>query len=197
MKKRNASMWLGLFVLLAVTGGCLTGTPPLTRVHLAGFPDAQAVTPQDTGPWSCTARAFRVNGKLLCLGITIADDYSQYCTLLLEANGITKYKVKQLGRLSYYEGDKHGGYLTHPDRADVSFELEDTVRGKTKFIDFFYTLPESSRWPDRTPGFKQLGHYEQTERCVETVTDDLRSIARELVEKLKEKQSPPATTPGH
>ena len=119
-----------------------------------------------------------MNGNLLCLGITIADDYSQYCTLLLEANGITRFQVEQLEGCPTTKATNMAAILHIPDRADVSFELEDTVRGKTKFIDFFYTLPESSRWPDRTPGFKQLGHYEQTERCVETVTDDLRGIAR-------------------
>jgi hypothetical protein len=197
MKKRSISAWFGLFVLFAISGGCSRQPATVTRVHLVGFPDAQAVVPQGAGPWSGTARAFRVNGKLLCLGITIGDDYCQYCTTLLEANGITRFRVKQLGRLSYYEADKKNGYLTHPDRTDASFELEDTVRGETKFIRFVYTLPESSRWPDRAPDFKKLGHDEQMARCVETVTDDLRNIAQELVQKLKEQQSSAAATPGH
>jgi hypothetical protein len=197
MKKRNVSMWFGLFVLLMATSGCLTRPATTAKVHLAGFPDARAVVPQDAGPWSGTWRAFRSGGELFYLTITIDDDYCQYCTLLLEANGITKYRVKQLGRLSYYEGDEHNGYLPHPDRAEASFELEDKVRGKIKHFGFFYTLPESSRALGREPDFKKLGHDEKIDRCCETVTDDLRNIAQELAQKLKEKQSSTATTPGH
>lgn len=188
MKKRSISLWLGFLVLFTFSGGCLTQPPPVTRVHLAGFPDAQAVVPRG-GPWSGTGRAFRVHGKLLCLGITIDADYCQYCTFLLNSNHISAFKrVLNLNNIFYSEGDKSGGYITRPDRVHVNFAVEN-AQGETKDIGFVYMLPESSRWPDRAPGFKQLGHDEQTERCVETVTDDLRKIAQELVQKLKEQQS--------
>jgi len=64
-EKRSISAWFWLFVLFVVSGGCLSQPATVTRVHLAGFPDAQAVVPQGAGPWVGTARAFRVNGKLL------------------------------------------------------------------------------------------------------------------------------------
>jgi hypothetical protein len=145
---------------------------------------------EGAGPWSGTARCFRAdNGELFYFTVIFgnSEDFCRYCTAQLETNGITKFSVKQLGRMSYYEGDKpRSGFVPHPDRVEVSIGIEDKIQGTTKFIRFFYMLPESSRALGSTPSFTKLGRDEKIARCVDSVTVDMKGIAQELVHKLKD-----------
>ncbi len=84
----------------------------------------------------------------------------------------------------YLDGDKYIGYITRPDRVYVSFAVEDREQGSTKEVRITYFLPESSRSPDaRLP---KLGHDANADRYAEYVAADLKSIAEELVRKLKD-----------
>jgi hypothetical protein len=171
-----------LILLLAVD--CLAGPATDVKVYITGFPDAR-VAPMEGNEFKGTMRCFKADdGKLFYFEIYFHHDYDNYCTEQLKAAGINDFEV-ELGRMSYEQQKNQPGFQPHPDRIDLIFILHYKARPSQRWVSFTYALPASSQALGQTAGFSKVGRDKQTDLCVESVTADMKSIADQLVQRLK------------
>lgn len=163
----------------------MSGPPTTGTVRTSGFPDVRIVVPQGAAPPTGTTRCFKSGfTRMYCFAILFDDAYNQYCNAQLEANGITSVTAT-VRQMRYVDEEYEPGYVPRPDRINVTFLIEDKVRGRNSLLRFDYMLPESSQDLGDTSGFRNFSRKEQMQICVESVTADMEGIAQELVKKLK------------
>ncbi len=171
-----------LVLMLAVD--CLAGPATDVKVYITGFPDAH-VAPMEGNQFSGAMRCFKADdGKLFYFEIFFHHDYDNYCTEQLKAAGIDNFEI-ELGAMAYREQKNQPGFQPHPDHIDLNFTLHYKTPPSQRWIHFTYMLPASSRALGQTAGFSKLGRGKQTDLCVESVTEDMKSIADQLLQRLK------------
>jgi hypothetical protein len=163
---------------------CLAGPATDVKVYITGFPDAH-VAPMEGNEFKGTMRCFKADdGKLFYFEIFFHHSFDSYCTEQLKAAGINDFEV-ELGRMSYEQQKNRPGFQPNPDRIDLIFMLHYKARPSQRDIHFVYMLPASSQALGQTAGFSKLGRDKQTDLCVASVTADMKSIADQLVQRLK------------
>jgi hypothetical protein len=173
-----------LVPLLLLAANCLAGPATNIKVYITGFPDAH-IAPLEGNQFSGTDRCFKGDdGELFYVEIFFHHSFDSYCTEQLKAAGINDFEI-ELGRMSYEQQENRVGFQPHPDRIDLSFILHYKARPSQRDIHFVYMLPASSQSLGQSAGFSKLGRDKQTELCVESVTADMKSIADQLVQRLK------------
>ena len=173
-------------LVLMLAAGCLARPGPATtaKVFVKGFPEA-SVAPFEGNGWSGTARCFQGdNGKLFYFEIMFDPSYSRYCTAQLEDAGINDFRI-EIGRMSYVQQKLKSGFQPHPDRIDLSFILRYKAQPALRPIGFSYMLPQSSQSLGHTAGFSKLDRNQQIALSAESVTSDMKSIAQQLVQRLR------------
>lgn len=173
-------------LVLMLAADCLARPGPATtaKVYVKGFPDAR-VAPFEGSSWPGTARCFQGDdGKLFYFEIMFDRSYDTYCTAQFENAGINDFRI-ELGRMSYVQQKKEPGFQPHPDHIDLSFILHYKTQPAQRPIGFTYELPESSQTLGHTAGFSKLQRNQQIALTVESVTSDMKSIARQLVQRLR------------
>ena len=87
--------------------------------------------------------------------------------------------------MSYERPERGSGFQPYPDRIDLIFTLHYKAPPAQRTVHFAYMLPASSQALGHTAGFSKLARDKQVELCVESVTADMKSIAQQLVQRLK------------
>jgi len=144
---------------------------------------------QDGGVWlDEDPRCFFVDkgddGKLFYTEILLDRSYNRYCTEQLKAAGINDFEV-ELGSMNYVLQDNRPGFQPHPDRINLIFTLHYKTPPSERWVHFTYMLPAASQALGQTAGFSKLRQDKQDELCVASVTADMKSIADQLVQRLK------------
>jgi hypothetical protein len=170
--------------MLMLTADCLAGPAKDIKIYITGFPDTR-VAPMEGNAFEGIMRCIKADdGKLFYFEIYFHHDYDHYCTEQLKAAGINDFGV-ELGRMSYQQQENRPGFQPHPDRIDLIFILHYKARPSKRDIHFAYMLPASAQALGQTAGFSKLGRDKQIEICVKSVTADMKSIADQLVQRLK------------
>ena len=173
-----------LLLMLMLAGDCLGGPATNVKVYITGFPDAR-VTPLEGNGWQGTARCFKADdGKLFYFEILLDRSYDRYCAEQLKAAGIQDFEV-EMGSMDYVQPENRLGFQPLPDRINPTFVLHYKARPSQRGISFTYMLPASSQALGHTAGFSKLGRDKQVALCVDSVTADMKSIADQLVQRLK------------
>jgi hypothetical protein len=173
-----------LLLMLVLAADCLAGPAINVKVYITGFPDAH-VAPLEGNGWQGTARCFKGDdGKLFYFEILLDRSFDRYCTAQLESAGINDFGI-ELGRMSYGRQETKSGFQPYPDRIDLGFILHYKAPPAQRSIHFSYMLPASSQALGHAAGFGKLERDKQVELCVESVTADMKSIAQQLVQRLK------------
>ncbi len=173
-----------LLLMLMLAADCMAGPATNIKVYITGFPDAR-IAPLEGNEFEGTARCFKGDdGKLFYVEIYFHHAYDNYCTEQLKAAGINNFEV-ELGRMSYEQQENQPGFQPRPDRIDLSFMLHYKARPSQRSIHFVYMLPAPSQALGQTTDFSKLGRDKQTDLCVESVTADMKSIADQLAQRLK------------
>lgn len=123
------------------------------------------------------------NGDLFYLTLTIDEDYYRFCTERLAASGLAQFRVTKVKQVLYLDGENYQGYVTKPDRVFVSFAVEDRS-GASREIRITHFLSESARTP--APRSSKLSDSAKAAQYAELVAEDLRRVADELVQRLKD-----------
>jgi len=179
----NRMRYILLLILLSAID-CLAGPATDVKVYITGFPDAH-VAPMEGNEFKGTMRCFKADdGKLFYFEIYFHHDYDNYCTEQLKAAGIDNFEV-ELGAMNYVQEENRPGFQPNPDRINLIFTLHYKARPSQRWVHFTYMLPASSQALGQTVGFSKLGRDKQTDLCVENVTADMKSIADQLVQRLK------------
>jgi hypothetical protein len=162
----------------------LAGPATNIKVYVAGFPDAH-VAPFEGNGWQGTARCFKAdNGKLFYIEIAFDRSYDRYCTEQLKAAGINDFEV-ELGAMNYVQKEDRPSFQPNPDRINLNFTLHYKARPSQRWVHFTYMLPASSQDLGHAAGFSKLERDKQVALCVDSVTADMKSIADQLVHRLK------------
>ena len=173
------------FLILMLLAGCMSGPPVTGTVRTAGFPDVRIVVPLGAAPPTGTTRCFKSGWtRMYCFSVLFDDSYNKYCNAQLEANGITSVTAT-VRQMRYVDEEYEPGYVSSPDRVNVTFLIENTAQGTNSMLRFDYMLPKASQKLGRTSGFSDFARKEQMQICVESVTADMEGIAQELVKQLK------------
>jgi len=174
-----------LLLMLMLAVDCLAGPATDVKVYITGFPDTRVSPLEGAGPWSGTTRCFKGDdGKLFYFEILRDQSYDHYCTAQLKAAGINDIEI-ELGSMDYVQQENRPGFQPHPDRINLNFELNYKARPSFRNVYFTYMLPASSQALGQTAGFSKLGRDKQTDLCIESVTADMKSIADQLAQRLK------------
>lgn len=180
----SARMRYTVLLMLILATGCLAGPAINVKVYITGFPDAR-VTPFEGNGWQGTDRCFKGDdGKLFYFEIMFDRSYDRYCTAQLGSAGINDFDI-ELGSMGYVQQENRPGFQPHPDRINLSFVLHYKTHPAQRGVSFTYMLPASSQALGHTAGFSKLGRDKQVALCVESVTADMKSIADQLVQRLK------------
>lgn len=173
-----------LLLMFMLAADCLAGPATNIKVYVAGFPDAH-VAPFEGNGWQGTARCFKAeNGELFYIEIAFDRSYNRYCTEQLKAAGIDDFEI-EMGRMSYERQETRPGFQPNPDRIDLIFMLHYKARPSQRWVHFTYMLPASSRALGHAGGYSKLKREKQVAICVDSVTADMKSIADQLVHRLK------------
>lgn len=180
----SACMRYTVLLMLILATGCLAGPAINVKVYVTGFPDAR-VTPLEGNGWQGTERCFKGDdGKLFYFEIMFDRSYDRYCTAQLGSAGINDFEI-ELGSMGYVQQENRPGFQPHPDRINLSFVLHYKAHPAQRGVSFTYMLPASSQALGHTAGFSKLGRDKQVALCVDSVTADMKSIAEQLVQRLK------------
>jgi hypothetical protein len=173
-----------LLFMFMLAADCLAGPATNIKVYVAGFPDAH-VAPFEGNGWQGTERCFKAdNGKLFYIEIAFDRSYDRYCTEQLRTAGINDFEV-ELGAMNYLEKENRRGFQPNPDRINLNFTLHYKARPSQRWVHFTYMLPASSQALGHAPGYSKLEQDKQVALCVDSVAADMKSIADQLVNRLK------------